>query len=722
MKNYLFLFTLVVLSSIGFSQKPDPENYFASSRLDYYTNEDVGEIMVYVPDRLKDRKITIDLVFEYQSLNRAYEVSSFGVSTVPFPTELLREGTNEITVSFNEDDKWVDSRKVYLMIRPHRDNAVKIERVNGGIFTNGLVMIPFGFYTNFPVELSLLDEEAVHGFNMISPYQKNDKKSLKSRKAYMDRCADLGMRVNYNICSVAGGGGAVTSKIEGLSAEEKSAMLRKEIEQFRDHPALLTWYIADQPDARNFPADSLISVYQLIKELDPYHPVTILLESPRNAAKYSQVADIIMTAPFPVPQGSILEVKDYTRIPKTEFWLEKPVWIVPQVFGGNEWWKREPNPAEVRAMTYMAIINGASGIQYFIRSAPNSFPKSASTWSECATLATEINELAPDIISPHPAPVLVSDNPGIHAKAWNRAGLVTIAVVNDKPDPAEFKLKMKDWDLTIVADLLFENRKLVIVDGVVTDMIDGLGTRIYRFDSRLTPDKVKMNEKGNMTVDPGFEDLSNTCVPAACYAYNGDDPGSTYFLDSRRHFQGEHSLRLNNPAHQPGSKLSFYGLELDQKKSYTLSIMARTGASSNKPGGKKQEPVRFNLSLGLTGQVFDCQETWQKYSVSGIMPAGQNSETGRVCPQLELVNKGTAWFDMLLVFPDMELKVGLGAEGKSIIEILSIHEGAKIHFTLDGTEPTQSSTLYTVPLEISVNDKLKAAAFKENIRVGYIER
>jgi len=72
-------------------------------------------------------------------------------------------------------------------------------------FTNGLVMFPFGFYTYPPVESSFLSEEAVNGFNMFSIYRETGKRSFKESKAYMNRCADLGMRVNYNLCSITGG-------------------------------------------------------------------------------------------------------------------------------------------------------------------------------------------------------------------------------------------------------------------------------------------------------------------------------------------------------------------------------------------------------------------------------------------------------------------------------------------------------------------------------------
>jgi len=721
MKLLSIISFLVILTFSGLSQL-DTTVYYASSRLDYYTIEEVGEVLVYVPGKLKGHKINIDLVFEYESLNKGYPAASSGVSTVPFPMDRLRQGQNEITVSFYEDDKWIDSRKIWVTVRPHRDNAVKIDRATGGLSVAGLPFFPFGFFSYFPVQPTIPEEEAVKGFNLISPYQKIDKKSLKDRKAYMDRCASLGMKVNYNLCSVAGGGGVGSSRMQGLSRKEKLERLHKEVEMFRDHPALLAWYIADEPDGQNISPDSLQETYRLIKELDPYHPVSIVFMSSRMAVDFRDVMDIAMTDPYPIPQGKVVEVEVVTDILKKVFWLEKPVWVVPQAFGGNEWWHREPDPREVRVMTYLAIIHGATGIQYFIRSGPNSFPKSTAMWDECGAMALEMAELTPDINSPHPAPMLDPDNPNIHAKAWNRAGLVTIAVANDRNEPDKFKLKMVDLDFTLEADVLFENRKVKISEGIIEDMIDGYGTRVYRFDVRNKPDQMKDHVPGNLAVDPGFEDLSNVGVPAACYASAGDDRGNTYFTDSRRFQQGEHSLRLNNPSVKPGARLSFYSFEPDKKKSYTISVMARTGPSSNRPGGKKGGSVRFKLALGTEERTFNCSGTWQKFEINAVRTASKTEGNNRLSPQLEMAGKGTAWFDLLQVYPDMEMKARRGEEGKGrIIELTTIHPEAKIFYTIDGSEPSPESLPYLIPVESDNTIMLKAAAYKDGLRVGYIE-
>ncbi len=129
------------------------------------------------------------------------------LSIYEFPIDGFHEGSNELTVSYNENGKWVGSDKVIVEILAAQYNAVKIDRISGGLIVEGMPFIPFGFYNYSPVQPTLAEEEVVKGFNMMSPYQKIEGKTLKERKAYMDRCAALGMKVNYNLLSLAGGGG-----------------------------------------------------------------------------------------------------------------------------------------------------------------------------------------------------------------------------------------------------------------------------------------------------------------------------------------------------------------------------------------------------------------------------------------------------------------------------------------------------------------------------------
>jgi hypothetical protein len=287
-----------------------------------------------------------------------------------------------------------------VLVRPGKSNEVRCDLLTGTLVADGLPFFPVGFYCQWPVVPTLPEEEVVKGFNMMSPYWKIDNKQRKERLRFMDRCAQLGMKVNYNICNVAAGG----VHTEALDKDEKLALLKKEVEALRDHPALLSWYLYDEPEGQGVPADSLKEAYDLIKTLDPYHPVTIVFMAPHMANQYAHVMDIAMTDPYPVPNGPITQVEEYVEILNGYFRYQKPVWVVPQAFGGNEWWTREPDPREVRAMTYLGLIHNASGVKYFIRKGLNGSPKSQAMWGECGEIAQEVMELLPSLAYGQPAP------------------------------------------------------------------------------------------------------------------------------------------------------------------------------------------------------------------------------------------------------------------------------------------------------------------------------
>ncbi|MBW6459312.1 MAG: hypothetical protein K0B08_01960, partial [Bacteroidales bacterium] len=264
-ENYSFYkllpLLLLFVASINLKSysQPDRNTYHAISRLDYYTDEKTGEIAVYIPESKAEMEIAIDLVFEFQFINRRYPVVPRGISSVPFSLELLRVGNNEVTVSFYEDEKWVDSRKVNVEIKPVSINAVKRDRATGCLAQGEERIFPVGLNCEWPVSSIKLAEYSSNGLKMISPDWKAGRKGRKERIRFMNQCAALGIWINYDLSALAG------SSISERDQEKKLKALQKELALFRDHPALLSWMIPGSRENENMS----VVYYTLIKETDP---------------------------------------------------------------------------------------------------------------------------------------------------------------------------------------------------------------------------------------------------------------------------------------------------------------------------------------------------------------------------------------------------------------------------------------------------------------------
>jgi hypothetical protein len=610
---------------------------------------------------------------------------------------------------------------------------VQIDRVTGSLIVEGLPFFPFGFYNYSPVQPTLAEEEVVKGFNMMSPYQKIEGKTLKERKAYMDRCAALGMKVNYNLLSLAGGGGVGNKHYDKLSHRKQVKMLKKEIETFKEHPALLSWYISDEPVGQGVPPDSLVESYELIKELDPYHPVSVVFMTPWKANEYSHVMDIVMADPYPMPHGKVDEVAATAAQLSTEFFMEKPVWIVPQAFGGNEWWEREPTKQELRVMTYLGIINNATGIQYFIRHGMNSFPKSTITWNEAAAVALEIAEISPYLFSTEKTPKVICTDPNIQVKGYYKKGAFVVVAVNTSNQPLNYSYTIEGFNHNGSAHLLFEDRYVQIEGGKLADMIDAYGTRVY--EVRHLSQSVrgfKVHPK-NVMKDPSFENIAGTGVPASCYARVQEDKGATYFLDSRVAALGEHSLRLTTPSEGEGIKLSFFPISVNEKKSYTISVVAKALPLKYRDPGRKtffqkicgcgpdgNDYPEFKLSFDDCEAYFTPGQEWKEYSWSCLPTELLN---GRASVGLTLEGKGTAWFDLLQVFPDMRIGTDVnGEKNELLVALFSNHRKTDIYYTLDGSEPGPESKKYKGPIRLKKSATVKAAAYKDAGKIGYYEK
>ncbi len=175
----------------------------------------------------------------------------------------------------------------------------------------------------------------------------------------------------------------------------------KWIQAGTNHPALLAWYLSDEPEGHSHSPASLHEKYLGLKAKDPNHPIALDHFMWEALINYKDDCDFTMTSVYPLLAAGPAPIThvglfiDHTRdIHKNPNW---PHWPFIQIFGGPDCedgkWK-QPEPAEVRCMVYIALVHRADGIFYF-----SYWPKAPKTWDSVGVLNREMQKMTPWLVA-----------------------------------------------------------------------------------------------------------------------------------------------------------------------------------------------------------------------------------------------------------------------------------------------------------------------------------
>ena len=364
-----------------------------------------------------------------------------------------------------------------------------VEIRQGHLIVNGEPFFPVGIGWVAHGHFSL-PEAGEKGFNLATTH--GDRTEPWTFRADIDDAYANGM---YAMASVGNG------VWEDLEQVERIVMA------CRDAPGLLVWELEDEPNhggsGGNYrvPPEALKPAYDLIKRLDPAHPVMLNLALGRlkDHQDYRDVADIHSDDVYPVPLYPLTHVAQYSdSVVKGA--AGKPGWMWVQMGplrGGPA--DRSPTMTEVRCMTYLAVAHGISGINYFSFHynvgdmdwwANQSEP---AYWAQWADLTAELRLLAPCLLAPE-VPGLVSEivegskepaNFGytaLHLSLRQIEGGYFLIAVNgfDSPVKARFTVPLPAGGLAADgAAVRSENRLVEVRDGVFEDSFAPYAVHLY---------------------------------------------------------------------------------------------------------------------------------------------------------------------------------------------------------------------------------------------------
>jgi len=198
------------------------------------------------------------------------------------------------------------------------------------------------------------------------------------------------------------------------SSYQDPVSVSTQVETLKHRKNLLLWYTADEPDGPGDPLTATRAAYDLIHELDGYHPVSIALNCADHFFEdYVSGADIILPDIYMVGNNVTFSTKyntpctkDFgccgcdncegrfediskrldearTRLRILGWEKTKLIWAVTQAFGGEEYvpffchvskiyslgsrfWSRPPTGREWLAQALLSINHGARGDDLFI--------------------------------------------------------------------------------------------------------------------------------------------------------------------------------------------------------------------------------------------------------------------------------------------------------------------------------------------------------------------
>ncbi len=277
-----------------------------------------------------------------------------------------------------------------------------------------------------------------------------------------------------------------------LSQKEADA-LREYVRRLKNHPAVMAYYIYDEPEFIPVLPQRLEQAYEIIKDEDPYHPCVTLNMQFQAIARYARSADILMPDTYPSfrddapPLAPISKVAKHLAEAKRVADGRQAIWVTPQAF---EWDQqtptaRAPNFRELRNQQVQAIAAGATGFIWWIYGRQLN---DANLALGVPFLNREATGLKPAILAPAYAgkfTVTASDPEQLHTSARQLGEHFVVFAVNtsdSREQQIDFELPALETRMLYAVS---EARTYRAGNGRWRDRLEPYGSRIYTTDPAL---------------------------------------------------------------------------------------------------------------------------------------------------------------------------------------------------------------------------------------------
>lgn len=374
---------------------------------------------------------------------------------------------------------WLDDFVVYL-----KDGTANLEPVSkakgapsvvtyadGICYINGKPTFMLGFLRSDPEVLKDTP------FNFCAPPE-----LLQPDMEILDKCAEYGLWTSVNL----------TATLRAIAPDNAVYFAEK----YKNHPALFSYYLCDEPDHASPSATSEAPVIaratQLLHQADPAHPTQALVIPwcSSNIYRYRDTVDILSADRYAI-KGTDNNTELWTvyraNVAMKQSATEGQVNIFTPLA------RRNMTRRENFAQAYMCVTAGAGGIMWF------PFSGAKAKWNDFLDLGKELrsieeflvgtalergltfeNDLLPEFKSGRTVHKNFKQIRGIGRASKDKTSLIT---VNLTPVPAEnVKITAPFLAHAKQATVMFEDRTVPVNNGVIIDSYAGLERHVYVVD------------------------------------------------------------------------------------------------------------------------------------------------------------------------------------------------------------------------------------------------
>lgn len=203
----------------------------------------------------------------------------------------------------------------------------------------------------------------------------------------------------------------------------------------------VVWYIQDEPDVNGVSRERLAELDRKARAWAPGARTAFVVGDGDKAKDYPGVADVLMVDWYPVPHLPLESAGDHVRR-TVEAAGGRKVWAVLQAMDWRNFPQRGakgsrvgrfPDAAEIRFMSYDAVLNGASGVWYFTYSTPDgsNLSRTPELLFAVSGTARELRAMAPVFARGRPIELPFAVEPdGVQGRAWTYRGRDYVLLVN----------------------------------------------------------------------------------------------------------------------------------------------------------------------------------------------------------------------------------------------------------------------------------------------------